>query len=134
MSKGDWTVFQVSHNGTEISRFQFADDTLFFVGCEKEQIQTLNDIVAMFKPTSGLRIDFSKRALFQLRGQEDRVAESLECVVDMFPTTYPDLPLGTRSGRKELWETNIQWIQNRVVGWKHKLLPKAGRLTLLIVC
>lgn len=66
--------FRPSNGAQEISRLQFADDTLFFCDANEMQILNIKVILLCFSAVSGLRINFLKSGMIGVRVNEDRLA------------------------------------------------------------
>lgn len=47
------------------------------------------------------------------------------------PLKYVDVPLGARYKDSVMWDSVIELSERRLVSWKHNLLSKRGRLTLV---
>lgn len=58
------TGFKVHPQGREVTHLQFADDTLFFLGAEQNQVQMLQDILLVFGLCSGLQVNFAKSVIY----------------------------------------------------------------------
>lgn len=59
------------------------------------------------------------------------LARILGCRVSSSPLKYLGLPLGAPSKAKFIWDTIIEKMEIRLVGWKILCLSKGGRLTLI---
>lgn len=110
--------FRVCPQGTEMTHLQFADDTLFFLDCDKDRVKVLKNIIKMFSPCSGLKINFTKSVSFQIGGQDllhwdllHWAAQLLDCSVSKLPTTYFGLPLRSKERGSEIWNTILEKIQ-----------------------
>jgi hypothetical protein len=82
---------------------------------------------------SGLKINLSKSDLVPV-GHVPNVTELasiLGCRVSAFPLTYLGLPLGATFKRKTIWNSVVERMEKRLVGWKKLYLSKGGRLILI---
>ena len=88
--------FRPSNGAQEISRLQFADDTLFFCDANETQILNIKVIIFCFEAVSGLRINFFKSETIGVRVNENRLAmlaDIFGCKVGSLPFSYLGLPL-----------------------------------------
>ncbi len=82
---------------------------------------------------SGLKINLSKSDLVPV-GHVPNVTELasiLGCRVSAFSLTYLGLPLGATFKRKTIWNSVVERMEKRLVGWKKLYLSKGGRLILI---
>lgn len=104
----------MARDGTIISHFQFAEDTLVICRGSMNQMCLLQCVIKCFELVSGLKVNLSKSRIFSM-GQVlniDIMAELLGCQVDSLPSTYLGLPLGHSFKRKDVWTpvfNRIQW-------------------------
>lgn len=109
-------LFVVNSEGTKVSQLQYADDTILFYDCDKEQILLLKDLLTVFSACSGMKINNEKSAIFEVIGNDEIqwAAELFGCQVGTFPITYLDLPLGGRSMKALMWESIFQNNPNQI--------------------
>ena len=82
---------------------------------------------------SGLKINLSKSDLVPVGHVPNitELASILGCRVSAFPLTYLGLPLGATFKRKTIWNSVVERMEKRLVGWKKLYLSKGGRLILI---
>jgi len=112
----------------------YADDAAIFINPRKEDIDAIKVILQAFGNISGLHINLEKSSVHPIRCDEidlDHVLTSFAGIRGSFPCRYLGLQLHTRSLRKVHVQPLIEWIGQRLPGWKGKWLNRAGRLALV---
>lgn len=112
----------------------YADDALFFIKPEVQQLQTLQIVLTVFSKISGLVVNLQKsELLFSDPRQQDiaQLATVLGCRVSEFPFTYLGLPLSNKRLPKATYLPLIHRLNNRLAGWAAKNLSITGRIVLL---
>lgn len=87
-----------------------------------------------FGQASGLRINMQKSSVTCIRCDEElasSVAQHFGCRKQEFPIKYLGLPLSVFRLRRHDIMPLVERYSNKMKGWKPKLLPAAGRLTLV---
>ncbi|KAJ4810222.1 RNA-directed DNA polymerase (reverse transcriptase)-related family protein [Rhynchospora pubera] len=113
---------------------QYADDTLIFSTVKGNAIQALKLTLTMFSLCSGLNLNLSKSTFvpFNLSNQQiEQIKEVLMCDCSNLPLPYLGLPLTACRPSKETYLLLLEKLENKLAGWKNKLLSRAGRLTLV---
>ena len=126
--------FEVGRDKIKVSHLQFADDTLFFIREDENNIRTLFSALKIFSTVSGLNINFGKNTLLGINMEEKEVtylANSVQCSVGSWPIKYLGLPLGGNPTKKTFWEPVVTKVAKRLDGWKRAFLSRGGRLTLI---
>jgi Reverse transcriptase (RNA-dependent DNA polymerase) len=112
----------------------YADDTLFIIKPEEQQINALKIILQVYGQISGLEVCMDKSELMITSSQQERVqqlAAIMGCKAGSFPIKYLGLPLSNRKLAKEHFRELIHRVQNKLANWKASLLSSGGRLTLI---
>jgi hypothetical protein len=112
----------------------YADDAAIFINPLKEDIEAITSILQEFGRVSGLHINLQKSSVHPIRCQDidlDHVLASFTGTRESFPCRYMGLQLHTRSLQKVHVQPLIERIGQRLLGWKGKMLNRAGRLTLV---
>ncbi|KAJ4755660.1 RNA-directed DNA polymerase (reverse transcriptase)-related family protein [Rhynchospora pubera] len=113
---------------------QYADDTLVFSTVKGQAVHSLKCLLTVFSLCSGLNLNLSKSSFvpFNLSPSQIALASSiLQCEVAQLPLSYLGLPLTATRPTKEIYQQLIEKLENKLAGWKSKLLSRAGRLTLV---
>jgi hypothetical protein len=112
----------------------YADAAAIFINPLKEDLEAITIILQIFGKVSGLHINLQKSSVHPIRCQDidlDHVLASFAGRRESFPCRYLGLQLHTRSLQKIHVQPLIERISQRLLGWKGKMLNKAGRLTLV---
>ena len=91
------------------------------------------DILQLFGDALGLRTNVQKSNGLPIQCSEDTITiqEHLLCQLTDFPCKYLGAPLSLRKLTKQQVQPIIDWIADRLPGWKADLLTKAGRKILV---
>ncbi|XP_028110663.1 uncharacterized protein LOC114309166 [Camellia sinensis] len=127
--------FEVGSGSTSllVSYLFYVNDAPIFCDADVDQIGHLRCVLLCFEAMSGLRVNLSKSKLIPI-GKVARLsilAAILGCKVVSLPVSYLGLPLRASFKAREVWDGVVEWVQQRLVGWKRQYLSKRGRLTLI---
>ena len=125
---------EVGREKLKVSHLQFADDTLFFIKENENNIRILYSTLKVFCGVSGLKINFGKITLLGINLEETEVgylADQVECSVGVWPIKYLGLSLGGNPTRRTFWEPVVTKAAKRLDGWKRAFLSRGGCLTLI---
>ena len=125
---------ELGKDKVKVSHLQFADDTLFFLKENEDNIRTLYSALKIFCTVSSLKINFGKSTLLGINLEEEEVGyltALVECSVGVWPIKYLGLPLGDNPNRKSFWEPVVTKVAKRLDGWKRAFLSRGDRLTLI---
>jgi hypothetical protein len=117
-----------------LSILQYADDTVIFMGHDVEKAINMKLILSTFEQLSGLKINFHKSEIFcfgKAKEHEVFYSQLFGCGVGKFPFRYLGLPMHTRKLCNKDWQSIENRIENKLSGWKGKLLSVGGRLVLI---
>ncbi|XP_078173282.1 uncharacterized protein LOC144567102 [Carex rostrata] len=109
----------------------YADDAMFFIKPEVQQLQALQIVLTAFKQISGLLVNLAKSKLMISMGSQatqQELANVLGCRLATLPFTYLGLPLSNKKLPKSAYLPLIQRMNNRLGGWAAKHLTIAGRI------
>lgn len=112
----------------------YANDVLFFIKPEVQQLQILQIALTVFSKVSGLATNPHKsELLFSDPQPQDTTQLSmvLGCKVSEFPFTYLGLPLSNKRLPKAAYLPLIHKLNSRLAGWAAKHLSIVGRIVLL---
>ena len=117
-----------------LSILQYADDTVIFLDHNLEMARNMKALLCVFEKLSGLKINFHKSEIFcfgQAKECENDYSELFGCRVGTFPFRYLGLPMHYKKLRNSDWKTIEERFEQRLSGWKGKLLSVGGRLVLI---
>lgn len=108
--------FVPKEGGPSIPLIQFADESLFLLEANLENIRNLRCLLLIMEVASGLRMNLSKTLLFPVGEVEniEELATTMGCDVGSFSGTYLSLPLGTNSSSKAIWNPIIERMEQRL--------------------
>ena len=132
--RGLFEGFLVGRNRTRASRLQFADDTIFFSRAALEDLQTLKQILMVFRHLSGLQINLNKNTLSRINISHDqttKLASLLDCAVFECPLSYLGLPLGGNPNLISFRDPVLDGVSRRLDSWKKTFLSLGGRITII---
>jgi hypothetical protein len=126
--------FRIGSQGVQISRLQYADDTLCIGEASIANLWTLKAILRGFELCSGLKVNFRKSSLMGVNVSQDfmRLASIfLNCRVGVLPFNYLGLPVGANPRRASTWEPMLNSLRKRLGVWGNKYVSLGGRIVLL---
>jgi hypothetical protein len=94
----------------------------------------LKGILKAFEGCSGLKINYDKTEIFPIHYPASLWTNLMEVFLGKYsslPEKYLGLPLHYRNVKRIALQPIIKKINNRLAGWKGRLLSKAGRETLV---
>jgi len=117
-----------------LSILQYADDTVIFMSHDVEKAINMKLLLSTFEQLSRLKIIFHKSEIFcfgKAKEHELFYSQLFVCVIGKYPFRYLGLPMNTRKLNNKDWKVIEERIENRLSGWKGKLLSLGGRLVLI---
>ena len=117
-----------------LSILQYADDTVIFMSHDIQKAVNMKLILSTFEQLSGLKINFHKSEIFcfgKARDHEVFYSQLFECGLGKYPFRYLGLPMHTRKLSNKDWRVIENRIENKLSGWKGKMLSVGGRLVLI---
>ncbi|WVZ91915.1 hypothetical protein U9M48_038026 [Paspalum notatum var. saurae] len=108
-----------------LSILQYADDTIIFLDHNLEMARNMKALLCMFEKLSGLKINFHKSEIFyfgQAKECEQNYSELFGCRSGSLPFRYLGLPMHYRKLGNSDWKHIEDRFEQRLSGWKGKLL------------
>ncbi|XP_026436394.1 uncharacterized protein LOC113334324, partial [Papaver somniferum] len=121
-----FSVFSVTPTSTIVNHLHYADDTIFFVENNKEQLHNLFSALQCFEYIAGLKVNTTKTRLISV-GEVPNLAlwaEEFGCAIDCLPFQYLGMPLGAKSSSKRIWDPIIEKFDARLSVWRRISLSK----------
>ena len=131
---GEGLLGQVLPRGAKLRCSLYADDVGVFIKADRSDLEVLKGILNVFEGCSGLRINSDKTEIYPIRYPTALWPALMEVFPGKYsnlPGKYLGLPLHFKKVRRNDLQPLIEKINNRLAGWKGKLLSKAGRETLV---
>ena len=117
-----------------ISHLMFADDLIVFCEVSPSAVENLKHFLENFKRFTGLGVNWSKSALFFSNcwpDEEVAISSILNMPTAKLPIKYLGLPLSSKRLNFNDCQPLLSKIQQRLAGWKAKVLSYAGRVELI---
>lgn len=112
----------------------YADDAALFIRPTVSDITNMQQILVAFGAATGLQTNMQKSAMLMIQTQDADTAQLTDHFrgsVAQFPAKYLGLPLHIGKTRRADEQALKDKIGARLLGWKGRLLTRAGRLALV---
>lgn len=112
---------------------QFADDSLFMVKADLEDLQNLRYLLLIMETAMGLKVNWSKSTLSLVgtNSNVSKLARALGYRVEALLITYLGLLLGAKESSSSTWNSVTECMRRKPTGWKGYYLSKGGKLVML---
>ncbi|XP_040372858.1 uncharacterized protein LOC112194030 [Rosa chinensis] len=132
---GAWKAVRASQSGPKISHLFFADDLMLFSEATSDQACIIKQCLDTFCSLSGQAVSYEKSLIFCSPNTSNEIAADISSTCGSPLTTdlgkYLGMPLIHSRITKSTYASILDKVQNRLAGWKCKVLSLAGRLTLI---
>jgi hypothetical protein len=112
----------------------YVDDVAIFINPTRNDLQAAKQVLNAFGAATGLTTNFEKSSIHPIRCENVDLSNILQpfpgCCKTL-PCQYLGLQLHTRPLQKIHVQPLVEKIEQRLAGWKGRLLNHAGRLTLI---
>ncbi|CAM8914180.1 unnamed protein product [Rhodiola kirilowii] len=126
---------QICRKAPIVTHLLFADDSIFFVRAEKEEINCLKNVLRQYEGVSGQRINFEKSEVCFSRNTPADVRWQVcnSFCIRQVPchSRYLGMPLVVGQRKTEVFKSIVEKIWRKVKDWKSRLLSAAGREVLV---
>ncbi|KAJ4817271.1 RNA-directed DNA polymerase (reverse transcriptase)-related family protein [Rhynchospora pubera] len=112
---------------------QYADDTLIFASADGKTLRALCLVLHLFGSASGLQVNLNKSSFIPFNlspSQINMVSSILGFQRSDLPVNYLGLPLTLHRPDRASFQPILDKINQRLSGWKTRLLSRAARLAL----
>jgi hypothetical protein len=112
----------------------YADDTLFFLKLDPQQLRLIELVLSIFHQLSGLKVNLHKSELLVMNmyfSQVQQLANIIGRKSSDFPLMYLGLPLSSKALPKQYYQRVVDTIQERLPGFHTSKLSIAGRIVIL---
>ena len=127
----------VCHRGPIISHLFFADDSLIFCKASLEERDALQRVLKVYECALGQQLNHTKTSLFFSRNTpmdiQEIIKERFGAQVIKHHEKYLGLPSLVGRNKKNTFNSIKDKLRKKLVGWKEKLLSKAGKEVLIKV-
>lgn len=135
VNKRKWRGIRTSRHGPLLTHLFFADDLVLFSEASQDQIKVIKECLDKFSAASGQKVSLSKSQIFFSNNVSAGEATNIVDAAGIPRTTELGKHLGVPSlhGRvtKNLFAPMIERVNNRLEGWKMRVLSMAGRQVLV---
>ncbi|XP_030942097.1 uncharacterized protein LOC115967167 [Quercus lobata] len=122
-------------HGLQISHLFFADDSIIFCQATPEQCSHLENLLTIYEQASGQLLNKEKTALFFSRNTPQDMQEEIKnrfgAKVIHQHETYLGLPSLVGRSKQNTFRALKEKLDNKLSGWKEKLLSQAGKEVLI---
>ena len=130
-----WDKIKASKNGPSFSHIFYADDLMLFAKANSKNCNAILEVLENFCNMAAQRINVNKSRIFFSPNVSGRKKNSICRKLGLMATQnlgrYLGFPLLHQGRNGNAFNFVIERIQNKLAGWRSKLLSKAGKLILV---
>lgn len=134
-NRGDLVGIRVCREAPMISHLLFADDSLILMQADRNNADHLKAILDTYCQNSGQKISEAKSSIFFSGNTavEDKavVCGSLDIMTEALNDKYLGLPAMIGVDKSDCFRHLIDRVNNRINGWKEKMLSTGGKEVLI---
>lgn len=120
--------------GAEVSHLFLANDCLLFVKTTCAQVRLVKEVLGLFCKASGLKVNAQKFIFYAFSNLKRQEITKFASILQFYHTTNLGKSLEFPMLKLRVWNMDfshiIDRVNNRLAGWKSKLLNRAGKMTL----
>ena len=125
----------VCRGGPKLSQIFFADDSLIFCKASLAECEALQRILKVYEDASGQQLNQAKTSLFFSRNTPSAIQEEIKqrfgAQVIKQHEKYLGLPSLVGKNKTNTFNEIKEKLRKKLVGWKEKMLSKAGKEILI---
>lgn len=129
-----WDLVKALRNGLAFSHLFFADDLVLFAKADLKNCRNIRETLDSFCDLSGLKFSLRKsKVFFSPNVDQDHRREFCEVLSSSSTPNlgkYLGFPLKHSGATSQDFNFIIKQVQNKLQGWKSKLLSMAGQVVL----
>ena len=130
-----WDKVRASRSGPSFSHVFFADDLMLFAKADYKNCEAINEVLDNFCNLAGQRVSITKSKILFSPNVTSRRARGICRRMGIAATTnlgkYLGFPIIYQGRVGNAYNFVVNKIQNKLAGWRLKLLSKAGKLVLV---
>jgi len=134
VQQGIWRPIHLSHKGSGLSHFLFADDVLLFCEATPYQTKVVMDTLNEFCIASAMKVNVLKSKAMCSKRVHESVKQSIKEISFIHFVAnlehYLGFPLIQGRATKDTYDYILEKMHRRLSTWKGNLLNKAGRVCL----
>ncbi|XP_021742857.1 uncharacterized protein LOC110708937 [Chenopodium quinoa] len=135
VQRGELHGARASRRGPTVSHLLFAYDSLLFARANRQECETIVDILNQYEVASGQKINYEKSEVSFSKGvrqeQKDEIMSALKMRQVDRHGKYLGIPTAAGRSKKAIFGALLDRIWKKLQGWKEKLFSRAGKETLL---
>ena len=135
VANGDLKGVTVCRGGPKLSHLFFADDSLIFCRASLAECTALQRILKVYEDALDQQLNRAKTSLFFSRNTPSAIQEEIKqrfgAQVIKQHEKYLGLPSLVEKNKKNTFNEIKEKLRKKLVGWKEKMLSKAGKEILI---
>lgn len=120
-----------SSNNVIVSHHQFVDDTILIGKASMWEARNFKDVLVLYGQASHQKVNFQKIKIFFFNTPIEwhkKITKLFQCQISELPSVYLGMPLFVGGIIKSFWDSIVEMIKMKLVGWKEAILSHVGKL------
>jgi hypothetical protein len=126
---------KIAHSAPEVSHLLFADDSLFFCTANKEEAQTIKNVITNYQEASGQFVNMEKYEIIFSKYTPQRKRNEIHSILPRkvvpYFKKYLRMPTHVGRSKRQVFDFIQDKVWNKLNGWKEKHVSFAGRRKLI---